>query len=109
LIRQTKPQALVLEKLYAHYRHPTTAYILGEARGVICLASARENIPFFEYAATRVKKAIVGAGLASKYQVQQVVAGILGLKTLPKYTDVSDALALAIAHSYISKALAYRA
>jgi crossover junction endodeoxyribonuclease RuvC len=92
---------MVLEKLYAHYRHPTTAYLLGQARGVICLACARENIALVEYAATRVKKAIVGYGLASKYQVQRMVANILNLNRLPKYTDVTDALALAIAHSYM--------
>ena len=101
LISDTKPDVLVLEKLYAHYRHPTTAYLLGQARGVICLACATKNIPLVEYAATRVKKAIVGRGLASKNQVQRMVANILNLRTLPKYTDVSDALALAIAHSYI--------
>ncbi len=101
LILDTKPDVMVLEKLYAHYRHPTTAYILGQARGVICLACARENIPLAEYAATRVKKAIVGNGLASKYQIQRMVATILNLNSLPKYTDVTDALALAIAYSYI--------
>jgi crossover junction endodeoxyribonuclease RuvC len=101
LISDTKPDVMVLEKLYAHYRHPTTAYLLGQARGVICLACARENIALVEYAATRVKKAIVGYGLASKYQVQRMVANILNLNRLPKYTDVTDALALAIAHSYM--------
>jgi len=101
LISDTKPQVMVLEKLYAHYRHPTTAYILGQARGVICLVAAEKNIPLIEYAATRVKKAVVGQGLAPKYQIQRMVAGLLGLKSLPKYMDVTDALALAIAHSYI--------
>ncbi len=103
LIEDTNPDCLVLEKIYSHYRHPTTAYILGQARGVICLAAAEKNIPFFEYAATRIKKAIVGKGLASKSQVQRMVAGTLGLKSLPVYMDVTDALALAIAHSYIAK------
>jgi crossover junction endodeoxyribonuclease RuvC len=103
LISDTKPEVMVLEKLYAHYRHPTTAYILGQARGVICLASARENIPLAEYAATRVKKAIVGNGLASKYQVQRMVVNMLALKCQPEYNDVTDALALAIAHSYIKR------
>lgn len=103
LISDTKPDVMVLEKLYAHYRHPTTAFILGEARGVICLACAREGLPLAEYAATRIKKAIVGNGLASKYQVQRMVMGILNLKVVPKYTDVTDALALAIAHSYITR------
>jgi crossover junction endodeoxyribonuclease RuvC len=104
LILDTKPDCLVLEKLYAHYRHPTTAFVLGEARGVICLACAMENVPLFEYAATRVKKAIVGKGLASKSQVQRMVGKILSLVELPKYTDVTDALALAIAHNYIMRA-----
>lgn len=103
LILDAKPDCLVLEKLYAHYRHPTTAYLLGQARGVICLACATENIPLVEYAATRIKKAIVGRGHASKSQVQRMVANSLNLSALPGPTDVSDALALAIAHSSISR------
>lgn len=103
LISEVNPDVMVVEKLYAHYRHPTTAYILGQARGVICLACARKNIILAEYASTRVKKAVVGKGLASKYQVQRMVCGMLGIKRLPKYTDVTDALALAIAHSQIAK------
>lgn len=101
LIEETSPDALVLEKIYAHYRHPTTSYILGQARGVICLAAGKKNVPLVEYAATRVKKAVVGKGLAPKAQVQRMVASLLGLNSLPKYNDVTDALALAIAHSYI--------
>lgn len=103
LISDTKPGVVVLEKLYAHYRHPTTAYILGQARGVICLAVEQAKLPLAEYAATRIKKSIVGRGLAPKYQVQRMVASILNLNTLPKYADVTDALALAIAHSYIMR------
>jgi crossover junction endodeoxyribonuclease RuvC len=103
LISDTHPEVIVLEKLYAHYRHPTTAYILGQARGIICLISAQEKIPLAEYAATRVKKAIVGQGLAPKYQVQKMVASILNLNSIPKYLDVTDALALAIAYSYITR------
>lgn len=103
LIEDIKPDCLVVEKIYSHYRHPTTAYILGQARGVICLAASVKFIPFFEYAATRVKKAIVGKGLASKAQVQRMVVNTLRLESPPKYMDVSDALALAIAHSYIAK------
>ena len=105
LIDDTSPDVLVLEKLYAHYRHPTTAFILGEARGVTCLACAQRRIPMVEYGATRVKKALVGKGLAAKYQVQRMVAEVLHIdnECMPKYMDVSDALALAIAHSYIAR------
>jgi len=104
LISDTKPEVMVLEKLYAHYRHPTTAFILGQARGVICLTCAQQGIPLVEYGATRVKKAITGRGLASKHQIQRMVTGVLSLGKVPSYTDVTDALALAIAHSYIMRA-----
>jgi len=103
LISDTRADCLVLEKIYSHYKHPATACILGQARGVICLASFTAGLPFFEYSATRIKKAIVGKGLASKAQVQRMVTHSLGLKTLTPYMDVTDALALAIAHSYIMK------
>ncbi len=103
LIKDTAPQVIVLEKLYAHYRHPVTAYLLGQARGVICLAASQAKITLAEYAATRIKKAVVGKGLAPKTQVQKMVASVLGIKELPKYHDVSDALALAVGHSYMTR------
>lgn len=103
LISDTGAECLVLEKIYSHYKHPATACILGQARGVICLAAFTAGLPFFEYSATRIKKAIVGKGLASKAQVQRMVTHTLGLKISVPYLDVTDALALAIAHSYILK------
>jgi len=103
LIEDIKPDCLVLEKIFSHYKHPATAFVLGQARGVICLAAQAKNILLVEYAATRVKKAIVGNGLASKSQVQRMVAQVLNLKELPQPLDVSDALGLAIAHSYIGE------
>lgn len=101
LITDTGAEVMVLEKLYAHYRHPVTSFLLGQARGVICLACAKKKITLVEYAATRVKKAIVGKGLASKLQVQRMVVHLLGITTPVRYTDVTDALALALAHYYI--------
>jgi crossover junction endodeoxyribonuclease RuvC len=103
LISEFKPQVMVLEKIYSHSRHPATAFILGQARGIICLAAGKAGLKLVEYSATHVKKSVVGRGLASKEQVQRMVAALLGMKTLPKYKDVTDALALAIAYSYYSK------
>lgn len=102
LIKTLKPDVLVLEKLYAHYRHPVTACLLGHVRGVICLLSAVENVPFFEYGSTRIKKSIVGKGHASKNQVQRMVEHTLHLKQ-PIQEDVADALAIAMAHINISE------
>lgn len=104
LFSEYKPKVMVLEKVFVHYHHPTTAFLLGQARGIICLACAMTGSEFIEYSATRVKKAIVGQGLASKLQVQRMVATLLNMRSLPEYLDVTDALALAIAYSYISRA-----
>lgn len=103
LIDEFNPEVIVVEKLYAHHRHPTTAYLLGQVKGITSLVSAQRNLPLVEYASTRIKKAITGYGAASKYQVQRMVANLLNLDKLPKYTDVTDALALAIGHSYICR------
>ncbi|HAH21176.1 MAG: crossover junction endodeoxyribonuclease RuvC [Omnitrophica WOR_2 bacterium GWF2_43_52] len=103
IIRKFKPEVLVLEKLYAHWKHPTTAYVLGHARGIICLSAKENNVAVFEYAATRIKKAIVGKGHASKLQIQRMIQGLLKLAVLPEPADVADALALAIGHSYMTR------
>lgn len=104
LLDRCKPQALVLEKLYAHYRHPLTASLLGHARGVICLLAEQRYIPFYEYSATRVKKVTTGSGHASKLQIQKMVEHTMGLKTGHfGPMDTTDAISLAITHAYISR------
>ncbi len=101
LIKRFKPDTLVLEKIYTHYEHPTTVILMGHSRGVVCLASGENNIPLINYPAKRIKKAVTGNGNASKEQVQRMVQTILGLEARKVPNDVTDALAAAIAHSYI--------
>lgn len=104
LIQSNKPDCAVLEKLYVHAHHPITAYILGQAYGVSSLVCAQNHLALFEYPVTRVRKAIIGRGQASKEQIQRMVFNLLNLIRSSVCLDVTDALALAIAHSYISKA-----
>ncbi len=105
LIDQHKPDCIVLEKLYAHYKHPLTASLLGHARGVICMLAEQKHIPFFEYAATRVKKAVTGSGHASKMQVQKMVEHMAGAKREAfGPVDTTDAISLAVTHAYITRA-----
>ena len=103
LILETEPKALVLEKLYTHYRHPTTACILGHARGVICLLCAEYDIELIEYSSTRIKKAIVGRGHAGKLQIKMMIRRTFNIDADLFATDVTDALALAVAHTRIGK------
>ncbi|MDD5439305.1 MAG: crossover junction endodeoxyribonuclease RuvC [Candidatus Omnitrophica bacterium] len=101
LIREHHPDVLVLEKIYSHYKHPATAILMGHSRGVICLLAGHAGVKLVNYPSTRVKKAITGAGHASKMQVQRVVTGMLKLKRPPEPVDVTDALALAIGYVHI--------
>jgi len=93
------PDVIALEELYSHYKHPSTAILMGHARGVIVLCSALEGKQLITYSPTRVKSAVVGNGHASKEQVQKMVKASLGLSAVPEPPDVADALALALCHA----------
>ncbi|MEM8946749.1 MAG: crossover junction endodeoxyribonuclease RuvC [Planctomycetota bacterium] len=98
VIRSLEPDVLALEKLYSHYERPTTAILMGHARGVICLAAANAGIPVEDYAATQVKKTLTGNGRAPKEQMQRAIQLELGLSAAPEPADVADALAIAFCH-----------
>ncbi len=75
-----------------------TAQILGSARGAALSAAAMRDVPVFEYAPLRVKQAVVGFGRASKEQMSNTLAQMLGLpQALP--FDQADALGLALCHA----------
>jgi crossover junction endodeoxyribonuclease RuvC len=86
---------LVIEDLFAHYRHPRTAILMGHARGVVLLAAARHGIEVLSVTATAIKKALTGNGHASKLQVQRAIMATFGLQVVPEPPDVADALATA--------------
>jgi crossover junction endodeoxyribonuclease RuvC len=103
IIARHKPDVLVVEKLYAHYKHPLTAAIMGHARGVICLLCAERNVELVEESPKRVRKAVVGNGNASKVQTQRVVANYLKIDAERLTLDASDALALALAYAHMNR------
>jgi len=79
--------------------NPQSTLKLGQARGVVLLAAARNGIEVGEYAARLVKKAVVGIGNADKVQVHAMVARLLpGCKIAG--ADAADALAVAITHAH---------
>jgi crossover junction endodeoxyribonuclease RuvC len=101
IIASLKPEVLAIEELYSHYDRPTTAILMGHARGVIILAAADAGIPVVNYRATQIKKTITGNGHAAKWQMQEAVRRELNLPTLPEPPDVADALAIAMCHCYL--------
>lgn len=103
LIKEHRPSVLVLEKIYSHYKHPTTAILMGHARGAVCLACGLHDVKLVNYPSTRIKKAVTGNGHASKTQVQRMVQSLLKLKEPPEPVDVSDALAMALSYCFIEQ------
>jgi crossover junction endodeoxyribonuclease RuvC len=96
LLEESKPDVVAVEQLYAHYKHPRTAILMGHARGVILLVAQRRGVQIEQYAANRIKQSLTGFGHASKQQMQRSVQSLWNLKSLPEPPDVADALAVAL-------------
>jgi crossover junction endodeoxyribonuclease RuvC len=96
-----RPDAVAVEKLFFN-RNVTTAFAVGQARGVIMLAAVQHGLRIAEYTPLQVKQAVVGYGQAEKRQLQEMVRRFLRLKEAPKPDDVADALAVAICHAHAS-------
>lgn len=99
LLLKYSPDVMAVEELFFN-RNTTTALSVGQARGVVLLAAARNNIEAFEYTPLQVKQAVVGYGKADKQQVQFMVRALLSLTEIPKPDDTADALAIAICHAH---------
>lgn len=95
LIGEFKADHVGVEQLYAHYKHPRTAILMGHARGVILLAARQSNLPVTDLPSTLVKKMLTGHGHAGKGQIQRAVAAVCGLAKPPSPPDVADAIAIA--------------
>ncbi|WP_048600455.1 crossover junction endodeoxyribonuclease RuvC [Rubeoparvulum massiliense] len=94
-----QPDHVSIEKLFFN-RNVTTAFTVGQARGVMILAAEEHGLPVFEYTPLQVKQAVVGYGNAEKHQVQEMVKMLLHLQEIPKPDDVADALGIAITHAH---------
>ena len=98
LVVEHAPHAVVLEESFVGV-DARTALSVGQARGVVLVASALAGVECAEYAPATVKQAVCGYGRAEKIQVQRMVRAILGLSELPSSTHEADALAVAICHA----------
>lgn len=98
LIEKHRPEALVVETQYVH-KNVQSALKLGMARGTVIIVAKKNGISVFQYTPTVAKRAVVGYGRASKFQVQGMVQRLLNLAALPEPEDAADALALAICHA----------
>jgi len=101
LVAAHHPDTVVLEQLFTHAHHVTTATLMGHARGIACLVAQEHGLPLTEYPPTHVKKSLTGNGHASKDQVARMVGQWLHDSGEQSWSsDATDALALAIVHAH---------
>ena len=92
------PDEAAVEETFVNTNAASTLK-LGHARACCLIAPARAGLLVAEYAATVVKKAVVGTGAAEKAQVGFMIRRLL--PTAGETTaDAADALAVAIAHAH---------
>lgn len=98
VIGSCQPAQAAIEETFVNVNGQSTLK-LGQARGAIILTLAQAGLPVAEYAATLVKKSVVGAGRAEKSQIAHMVQ--LLLPGCGRHgTDAMDALAVAICHAH---------
>lgn len=98
------PDEAAVEEIFVSVNASSTLK-LGHARAIALVAPARAGLPVAEYAATLIKKAVVGAGQADKDQVGFMVRRLLPACGDPG-PDAADALAVAITHANLRRARA---
>jgi len=94
-IQICKPDLVSVERLFFG-KNTTTAEYVYQARGVVMLLAAQNNLPVVEPKPNQIKMALCGTGDAVKTQVQGMVQRFLALDEVPKPDDTADALAAAV-------------
>lgn len=97
VLAEYAPQEAAIEEAF-YGRDARAAQRLGEGRGALLLVLGEARLPVAHYANNVVKKAVTGAGRASKEQVRAMITRVLSLDEAPDSSDAADALAIAVCH-----------
>ena len=97
-----RPRVAVLETPFLGL-NPRSLVVLAEARGALIAALAAGEVEIFQYSPAEIKSAVAGSGRADKRQVARMVALQLSGVPADASADATDALAIALCHSYRSR------
>lgn len=100
IIDEFKPDEFAIERVYFH-RNVSTAIDVAMVMGALISMATQRGIAARQYTPLQIKRAITGAGRASKDQMQKMVQVHFRLSELPKPPDVADALATALTHAHM--------
>ena len=96
-----------VEQLFFN-RNATTAIPVGQARGIVLLAAAKNRLEIVERTPLQVKQSVTGYGKADKQQMIYMVTKLLHLPEPPRPDDVADALAVAICTTHCMNSVVWR-
>ena len=96
IIKTYKPDIASIEQLF-YFKNLKTVIPVAQARGIIVMALAQNNIPIAEYTPLQVKQTITGFGRATKDEVKQMTQLALNCP-MPQLDDTVDAIAIALCH-----------
>lgn len=90
------PDFVSVERLFFGKNARTAEYVY-QARGVIMLLTAQNNLPVIELTPNSIKRSVTGNNKAKKQEIQTAIREILSLDDIPRPDDTADALAAAVA------------
>jgi crossover junction endodeoxyribonuclease RuvC len=97
LLDEHSVSVLAMEDIYFG-RNASSAFAVGQARGVVMLAAGQRRLPCVSYTPQQVKYSVCGSGRAEKDQIGRMVQTLLSLEHVPRPDHAADALAIAICH-----------
>lgn len=99
-IKKYSPRVIVMEKLYSHYRHPTTLGILGQVKGVISLLAYKKGLEVIEHSPTLARKSFLGTGSGNSSRVRKMAENLTGKKFISSHSADAYSLIVAFFHRY---------
>lgn len=102
LIKTHQPSAVAIEAPF-YGKNVQSMLKLGRAQGVAIAAAMGNGLHAVEYAPKKIKQSITGKGSATKEQVWKMLQYTLKFEEDVRFTDATDALAVAVCHHYQSK------
>jgi len=102
LIADIKPDAVVVEDIYSNSAYPMSGLKMGHVKGIVELAVSQAGIKLSNLTSTKIKKALVGKGNATKAQVAKMIENTFNIEGASNLHE-SDALAAALAYIFTNK------
>ncbi|MBX4198051.1 crossover junction endodeoxyribonuclease RuvC [Candidatus Parcubacteria bacterium] len=97
IIKEYKPQALAIEKLFFS-KNQKTALMVAETRGVILYTASRLGLSVSEYLPVDIKIAVTGYGKSDKNHIIAMVPKLVKITKKIQYDDEYDAIACGITY-----------